>query len=299
MPAHLRFHRPRHSDKRIKMKVSTEEYISLIQERPALWQKSHPEFANRDVRGKLLSELAAATDSTAAECTKKLKNLKDTMRIQVAKLPKTSSGQPVFTSGEQYVTWPFFKSMLFMKDEFPWRKVALTSCVKCEEESDDDASETAEIELDLSQLNHQLEEQSGSDNQSVSVRSPARNSTDAVSKRNGHYSGGRASKRSTKKLKRRRPVADWSGSETTRKSTALLNTARTDELDTFAADIANDLRKIKCPLKLMQAKSKIRRIAEDLAISELLPATTESSPHEKTNNTGLAYTSQPVSSPHE
>lgn len=50
-----------------------------------------------------------------------------------------------------------------------------------------------------------------------------------------------------------------------------------DQFDIFAADIANDLRNIKNPLKLMKAKASIRRIAEDYAMCELLSSQSQPS----------------------
>ena len=58
------------------------------------------------------------------------------------------------------------------------------------------------------------------------------------------------------------------------------------EVDIFAADIANDLRKIKNPVLLMQAKSKIRRITEEFVLAELQSTST-------TTTSGVAAFSSP------
>lgn len=58
-----------------------------------------------------------------AACKKKLKVLKDKMREVCSKLPKTSSGYPAFEKGEYIVRWPFYRAMLFMKDQFIGKEV--------------------------------------------------------------------------------------------------------------------------------------------------------------------------------
>lgn len=229
----------------LKPQVSTDEFITLLQERPALWKKKHPDFCNRDLRNELLTELATAAGISTLECSKKMKNLKDSMRAQVKRLYPTSSGDPDF-SATDHITWPFFKRLLFMKDEFIPGK--WNSRVKYE---DCGASEASDAEEDFAQDDESEIQVNLSNLQSVPSNGQEIANWDSWD----GYSG---------KLKRRRPNPEQFEYE----QRPLL--ARTDELETFALDIANDLRKIKCPLKLMQAKSKIRRVAEEFAMSELL-----------------------------
>ena len=60
-----------------------------------------------------------------AAIKKKLKTLKDKMRTVCASLPKTKSGQPSFEEAT-HVKWPFYHSMLFMKDQFIGRSMTST-----------------------------------------------------------------------------------------------------------------------------------------------------------------------------
>lgn len=177
----------------------------------------------------------------------------------MAKLPKTSSGSPAFNFND-HITWPFFKRMMFMKDEFIGRK--MTSSLE--------ASTSSELEESFSQCHEpaeHLDERASpaSTTPSSQMEIPA---TAGVSNQSWDSSEG---SQSAKKPKRRRPASRESADFEERKLAVLEKVAATDELDVFASDIANDLRKIKCPLKLMQAKSQIRRIAEDFVMSELLP----------------------------
>lgn len=41
-----------------------EDFIGLLPARPALWQKTHPHFQNRDVREAQLREMADALQAT-------------------------------------------------------------------------------------------------------------------------------------------------------------------------------------------------------------------------------------------
>ena len=160
----------------------------------------------------------------------------------MAKLPKTSSGLPAFSSSD-HVTWPFFKRMMFMKDEFIGRK--MTSRLNCREIG---ATELPKVELHVeencSQLYEPNEFYAGQSASSSALRttSPHVETSSPVSNQSWDSSECRPS---AKKLKRHRLTS--SQSEYEEKKLAMLErVVTTDELDVFASDIANDLRKIKC-----------------------------------------------------
>lgn len=49
---------------------STEEFLTLVAEREALWKKSHREFANKDIRAKTLNELSELSGMTGENTRK-------------------------------------------------------------------------------------------------------------------------------------------------------------------------------------------------------------------------------------
>ena len=70
-------------------------------------------------------------------CKKKLKALKDKMRLIVAGLPKTRSGQPAFNESS-HIKWPFWEQLQFMRDQFIGRDMVSnmdTACTDAEEDS--------------------------------------------------------------------------------------------------------------------------------------------------------------------
>jgi len=225
--------------------TSTEEFINLIIERPALWQKWHPEFTNRAVRNMLLAEVSCLANMNVVDCSRKLKRLKDSMRQQVAKLSKTKSGLPDFKSTHM-ITWPYFSQMLCMKDEF--------------------------INTKKNQLYFEVDQSQSDDNETtdISKESSVVDDSDELSSDQGAcpctHEGSASSQNRSQRNKRRHPQSSHK-QETVRD---------TDEFDVFAFDIANDLKKINSQVNLLCAKSKIRRIVEEFVMSELLATQSES-----------------------
>ncbi|XP_035824277.1 uncharacterized protein LOC106011113 [Aplysia californica] len=254
----------------VNEKISVEEFINLIHARPGLWQKSHPDFCNREVRNRLLDEVRCAADMPAAECAKKLKNLKDSMRAQVAKLPKTKYGLPAFESSDN-ITWPFFKRMLFMKNEFLGRKIVPSSLVEFDEvEDQEDASEAEQMDNTDEEPGITYTVSELSPEQSTSSDTPQIPTTqDTCRVCDQSLNSSTATTNTHNKRRRLHNHSTDFDFEDERKPVVLDRVTTTDELDTFALDIANDLRKIKDPLKLMQAKAGIRRIAEEFVMNEL------------------------------
>ena len=44
--------------------ISTEDFLSLVAEKEAVWKKSHPHFANKDIRAKNMEELSEMSGMT-------------------------------------------------------------------------------------------------------------------------------------------------------------------------------------------------------------------------------------------
>ncbi|GFO36492.1 transcription factor adf-1 [Plakobranchus ocellatus] len=259
------------------MMVSMDDFIDLIEERPALWQKSHRDFSNRAIRTKQLAEVGRAVGLSASESAKKLKNLKDTMRSKVAKLPKTESGSPLFSASHE-IRWPYFHRLLFMKDEFLGSRCA-TLNIECDDDSDD-AGGLALLGNYENLSGVQASEKIDSI-QALLVKTEHENMSDV-----SNHSWD--SRDDTRKENKRKRGASHSNSNShshsqshssqpdfrQRNMTANGKVPAFDEFETFALDIANDLRKIKSPLQLMRIKAKIRRVTEEFVISELIQSKT-------------------------
>ncbi|CAG5056224.1 unnamed protein product [Parnassius apollo] len=97
------------------MDINTEEFISAVQHRTAIWQSKHLQHLNRKVINKLWEEIKQLfPGSNDKQLRKKWKNLRDHFRKELKKFPPARSGDPGDTLQS---TWPYFQQMLFIKDD--------------------------------------------------------------------------------------------------------------------------------------------------------------------------------------
>lgn len=125
------------------MEFDSENLISLVFTRKALWDKTTKEYRNRLKVDKLWrqvsNELGGDVTSTvnndllfngftsyfqfsADAVKKKWKNLRNSFGKELRKIPEGRSGNEGPLNFETYTTWPYFDSMLFLKDQMRSRK---------------------------------------------------------------------------------------------------------------------------------------------------------------------------------
>ncbi|KAL1506356.1 hypothetical protein ABEB36_005736 [Hypothenemus hampei] len=100
--------------------MDIETLISEIFIRSPLWDQKSKYHHNRFVLDKLWDEVAVKLNTTRAVVRSKWKSLRDKFRTILASSSKTKSGEAQIDDykGE----WKYFKSLLFLKDQFTQRK---------------------------------------------------------------------------------------------------------------------------------------------------------------------------------
>ncbi|XP_055913651.1 uncharacterized protein LOC129947208 [Eupeodes corollae] len=94
-------------------KVNIELLISCVQSRTDLWQDRNANFKNKNITDKLWKEVGEICGLSGVDAKNKWKNVKDTYRKNLQKIPRPLSGSEA-TSIK--IKWPFFESMAFIKD---------------------------------------------------------------------------------------------------------------------------------------------------------------------------------------
>lgn len=184
------------------------------------------------------------------DCKKKLKNLKDRMREVCGKLPKTKSGQPAFESGEMIVRWPYYKPLLFMRDQFVGRDmVGNVECTNPSQCMDNTADESLDgTESIVSQLTE-----------------PSTTSEVDQSKKNKI-----APKPKRQKLDEEFLAIEREKIDSLKKALVIDGTTKTqDEWDTFSQCICSDLCKLKDPVIILRAKASINKIVNDSVLEQI------------------------------
>ncbi|XP_062140837.1 uncharacterized protein LOC133849029 [Drosophila sulfurigaster albostrigata] len=93
-------------------KICAESLISAVQSRTVLWNDIHKEYKNRNTTDKEWNEVGVICNCTGAAAKAKWKNLKDTYRRTLQKLPRLPSGSEAQTFN---VKWPYLELMSFLK----------------------------------------------------------------------------------------------------------------------------------------------------------------------------------------
>ncbi|KAG5872352.1 hypothetical protein JTB14_006041 [Gonioctena quinquepunctata] len=91
-----------------------EVLIAEIQARPALWNTKLQAYKNKNVRDRLLTEVAQILGIYKETVAARWKNKKDKYRRELQKIPVSHSGDAAKTYKS---TWPYFDMMSFLKDQ--------------------------------------------------------------------------------------------------------------------------------------------------------------------------------------
>ncbi|XP_073986798.1 uncharacterized protein [Rhodnius prolixus] len=146
--------------------MEVEKLISAVFAHECLWNQAHPDHHNRFVLEKEWEEVSTSLNSkktigvvkyniflfTEDIIKSKWKYCRDTFRKEFAKRPKPRSGSEAGTEIES--KWVYFKSLLFLKDQFTTRNSTsnlqvVASCVnRFSDESTDISVEITEQEQD-------------------------------------------------------------------------------------------------------------------------------------------------------
>lgn len=190
--------------------------------------------------------------STADECKKKLKNLKDRMREVCSKLPKTRSGQPAFESGETTVRWPHYKPLLFMKDQFIGRpmigNVEGEGDLECQSILSDDSYIGAESS------------RTSTPSLPLSTQTPKPKSTEIKKARSKSKRDG---------MEEEFLAIERGKMESLRMALEMKPEMEQDEWDKFSSSICCDLRKLKDPFIILRVKANIHRQVNDAVLEQL------------------------------
>ncbi|XP_055842633.1 uncharacterized protein LOC129909584 [Episyrphus balteatus] len=103
--------------------MEIERLISLVHERKALWDLKEKSYHNRNVSRKNWEQIGIEMNQNVETVKMKWRGLRDTFRKELQKLSQRKSG-PAGTSKQS--TWPYLKSMMFLKDQFTLRKINST-----------------------------------------------------------------------------------------------------------------------------------------------------------------------------
>lgn len=172
------------------------------------------------------------------------------MREICAKLPKTRSGQPAFETGETVVRWPYYKPLLFMRDQFLGR--AMIGNVECETAPQSVASISEESN-------------DGPESMMVASESTLEGSTTAEADANP------VTRKNTPRRKRQRLDEEFLAIEKEKMinfKKAIETQEMKDEWDLFSSSMCCDLRKLKDPLIIMRVKANINKCVNDAVLDQ-------------------------------
>lgn len=187
--------------------------------------------------------------STADECKKKLKNLKDRMREVCSRLPKTKSGQTAFEKGEATVCWAYYKPMLFMKDQFVGRSMIsnVEGDLMSQSVLSDDSMDGSEATRTSTPVSEQSSEASSSRNQKK--KAPP--------------------KYNRQKLEEEFLAIEREKMDNMKTALQMKPEQPTDEWDKFSASINCDLRKLKDPFIILRVKADIHKEVNNAVLEQL------------------------------
>ncbi|XP_073990811.1 uncharacterized protein [Rhodnius prolixus] len=135
--------------------MEVEKLISAVFAHECLWNQAHPDHHNRFVLEKEWEEVSTSLNIKKDIIKSKWKYCRDTFRKEFAKRQKPRSGSEAGTEIES--KWVYFKSLLFLKDQFTTRNSTsnlqvVASCVnRFSDESTDISVEITEQEQDKSE----------------------------------------------------------------------------------------------------------------------------------------------------
>ncbi|XP_053958793.1 transcription factor Adf-1-like [Anastrepha ludens] len=104
--------------------VDINQIISEIFSRPALWDQKNKLYHNRVCVEKLWTSVVAEIKVPKEDLKKKWKYLRDQFRSELRKFPTPKSGDADDTASQITSTWPYFQSLLFLKDQMKYRNLS-------------------------------------------------------------------------------------------------------------------------------------------------------------------------------
>ncbi|XP_065078342.1 uncharacterized protein LOC135701461, partial [Ochlerotatus camptorhynchus] len=104
--------------------IDSENLIALVLTRKALWDKTLKQYRNRLMVDKLWRQVSCELggEATTDAVKKRWKNLRTSFAKEMKKIPEGRSGDAGPSNYGTYTSWPFFESMLFLKDQVKPRK---------------------------------------------------------------------------------------------------------------------------------------------------------------------------------
>ncbi|XP_065084185.1 uncharacterized protein LOC135706494 [Ochlerotatus camptorhynchus] len=105
------------------MNVDPKTLIAEIFARPAIWDNKHKCYHNRPYVDKLWLKLADDHNVPVRDLKRKWKYLRDQFRSECKKIPIERANETGFCEAEleTYSCWPYFKALLFLKDQIKCR----------------------------------------------------------------------------------------------------------------------------------------------------------------------------------
>lgn len=97
--------------------MDTDKLISLVHLRRTLWDQGDSRHHNRYVLDKLWGEVAQELSCSSDTVRTRWKSLRDGFRKELKKVPKGSSADAGLEFSD-YSTWPHFRRLYFLKDQF-------------------------------------------------------------------------------------------------------------------------------------------------------------------------------------
>lgn len=206
------------------------------------------------------------------------------MREICAKLPKTKSGQPAFEIGETVVRLPYYKPLLFMRDQFVGR--AMVGNVECET-----APQSVTSISD--------ESNDGPDSMMVASESTLERSWEGSTPA-AEADANPVTRKNTPRRKRQTLDEEFLAIEKEKMinfKKAIETQEMKDEWDLFSSSMCCDLRKLKDPLIIMRVKANINKCVNDAVLDQLsLDARNSSFSVEHQTRGGTSYFTENQSS---
>ncbi|XP_068630491.1 uncharacterized protein [Battus philenor] len=106
--------------------MDTDVLISLVFSKPPLWDKSNEKYRNRYVIEKCWKEISEAMNQDEYKLRKKWKYLRDQFSVEYTKIPSSRFGDEASISSES--KWPYYKSLMFLKDVIKSRNFSGNLC---------------------------------------------------------------------------------------------------------------------------------------------------------------------------
>ncbi|KAG8231852.1 hypothetical protein J437_LFUL008623 [Ladona fulva] len=144
--------------------MDTEKLISIVFENKCLWDMKEKHYHNRDICRQKWNEIAQELNTSSEAVKSKWRGLRDTFRKELNNFTKQRSGSAGGSLKDS--TWPFFKNMEFLKDQFQKRKMEGNIPSSCQNDNEDEEIENTDAVSLPSILNEEGSSSQKIDNES-------------------------------------------------------------------------------------------------------------------------------------